>query len=82
MCLEGAFSMSDVIDIYFWHMPFASVRHCIYVLDIIAKIPEDEWMTKRAAIAAEHDQEGALEELRQGLKNWIVISRWSTAPKR
>ena len=37
-----------------------------------AQIPEDEWMAKRAEISAEHKTEGARDELRTGLKDWIA----------
>ena len=56
-----------VIDSYFWYMPFCSPRQCKHVLDVVAKIPEKEWMDKREEIQAEHNQAGAWEELKQGL---------------
>jgi hypothetical protein len=56
-----------VIDSYFWNLPFASVRQCKLVMDK-ADIPEDEWMAKRAALAAqaEHSLPGAREQLTDG----------------
>ena len=52
-----------VIDSYFWNLPFASVRQCKYVMDN-ADIPEDEWTSKRAVLAAEHN-----------LKMWFPASQ-------
>ena len=49
-----------VIDSYFWNLPFASVGQCKFVMDK-ADIPEDEWMSKRATLAAEHNLPGARE---------------------
>ena len=59
-----------VIDSYFWYLPFASVRQCKCVMDN-ADIPEDEWTSKRAALAAEHNVPGAREQLAEGFKNWL-----------
>ncbi len=43
-----------LIDSYFWYLPFASVRQCKYVTGMDkADIPEDERMSKRAALAEE-----------------------------
>ena len=36
-----------------------------------ADIPEDEWTSKRAALAAEHNLPGAREQLAEGFKNWL-----------
>ncbi len=36
-----------------------------------AKIPDDEWMTKRAALAEEHTRPGAQELLKAGFKDWL-----------
>jgi hypothetical protein len=59
-----------VIDSYFWNLPFASVRQCKFVMDK-ADIPEDEWMSKRATLAAEHNLPGAREQLTEGFKAWL-----------
>ena len=61
-----------VIDSYFWYMPFCSVRQCKHVMDIVAKVPEEEWVAKRNEIRDEHNRPGAREDLRQGFKNWIA----------
>jgi hypothetical protein len=50
----------NLLDSYFWYLPFASVRQCKYVMER-AKIQDDEWMTKRAALAEEHTRPGAQE---------------------
>ena len=60
---------------YFWNLPFASVRQCKYVMDK-ADIPEDEWTSKRAALAAEHNLPGAREQLAEGFKNWLQTDRF------
>ena len=67
--LIGA-GFQNVIDSYFWYLPFASVRQCRYVMDK-EDIPEDEWMPRRAAIAAEHKMPGAGDSLRAGFKEWL-----------
>ena len=59
-----------VIDSYFWYLPFASVRQCKYVMEM-AKIPDDEWMGKRAALAEEHAMPGARDSLVAGFKAWL-----------
>jgi hypothetical protein len=53
---------------------FASVRQCRYVMDK-EDIPEDEWMPRRAAIAAEHKMPGAGDSssLRAGFKEWLRL---------
>ena len=66
-----------VINSYFWNLPFASVRQCKFVMDK-ADIPEDEWMAKRKALAAEHDLPGAREQLTQGLKDWLQTDMFKT----
>ena len=37
-----------------------------------AKIPEDEWRTKREDLADEHKMTGAREPLQAGLKAWLA----------
>ncbi len=69
MPLLGA-GFQNVIDSYFWYLPFASVRQCKYVMDK-ADIPEDEWMARRAALAEEHRLPGARDSLRAGFKEWL-----------
>jgi hypothetical protein len=39
---------------------------------IVAEIPEDEWIATRAEIRIEHETEGARDELRTGLRDWIA----------
>ena len=53
----------NIMDSYFWYLPFASVRQCKYVMDR-AKIPEDEWRSKREDLADDHKTTGARESLR------------------
>jgi len=61
----------NIMDSYFWYLPFASVRQCKYVMDR-AKIPEDEWRSKREDLADEHKMTGARESLKAGLKAWLA----------
>ena len=62
----------NVMDSYFWYMPFCSPRQCKHVLDVVAKIPSDEWQGKLAEIAAGHKLDGARDAFPQGLKEWIA----------
>ena len=59
-----------LLDSYFWYLPFASVRQCKFVLER-AKLLDDEWMTKRAALAEEHTRPGAQDSLKAGFKDWL-----------
>ena len=59
-----------VIDSYFWFLPFASARQCKYVMER-AKIPDDEWMTKRDSLAEEHNTPGARDSLKAGFEAWL-----------
>ncbi len=70
MPLIGA-GFQNVIDNYFWYLPFASVSQpeCRYVMDK-EDIPEDEWMPRRAAIA-EDKMPGARDSLRACFKEWL-----------
>ena len=43
-----------------------------------ADIPEDEWMAKRKALAADHDLPGAREQLTQGFKDWLQTDMFKT----
>ena len=43
-----------------------------------ADIPEDEWMAKRKALAAEHDLPGARKQLMQGFKDWLQTDMFKT----
>jgi hypothetical protein len=63
----------NIMYSYFWYLPFASVRQCKYVMDR-AKIPEDEWRTKREDLADERKMTvtGARESLKAGLKAWLA----------
>ena len=58
----------NVVDNIFWYLPFCSLRQCKHVLDVVAKIPSDEWQGKRAEIAAEHKTGGARDAFAQGLR--------------
>ena len=59
------------MDSYFWYLPFASLRQCKYIMEK-AKIPEDEWRSKRDDLEAEHKTPGARESLRDGLKKTMI----------
>ncbi len=56
--MAKAQGFQNIMDSYFWYLPFASVSQCKYVMDR-AKIPEDEWRTKREDLADEHKMTGA-----------------------
>ena len=60
----------NIMDSYFWYLPFASVRQCKYVMEQ-SRIPEDESMAKRSALAEEHNTPGARDSLKDGLKAWL-----------
>ncbi len=62
----------NVMGIYFWYLPFCSSRQCKNVLDVVAKIPSDEWQAKRAETAAEHELVGARDAFARGLKEWLA----------
>ncbi len=79
MPLIGA-GFQNVVDSYFWYLPFASVRQCRYVMDK-EDIPEDEWMPRRAAIAAEHKMPGAGDSLRESDLFKQRQSKRSSVPK-
>ncbi len=57
----------QLINIYFWNLPFAFVRQCKFVMDK-ADIPEDEWKAKRDALAAEHNLSVTREQVKEGFK--------------
>ncbi len=62
----------NVVDSYFWYLPFCRQRPCKNVLDVVAKVPSDKWHAKRAKIAAEHELDGARNAFAQGLKERIA----------
>ena len=70
-----------VTDSYFWNLLFASVGQCKFVIDK-ADIPEDVWMAKRKAHAAEHDLPGAREQLTQGFKDWLQTDIFQDWPSQ
>jgi hypothetical protein len=43
-----------VIDIYLWYMAFCSPRRGKHVINVVAKIPEEEWKGRRDEVASEH----------------------------
>ncbi len=62
--------IQNIMDSYFWYLPFASVRQCKYIMDK-AKVQEDEWRSKHDDLEAEDKMPGARESLRDGLKAWL-----------
>ncbi len=72
-------------QMYFRYLPFSNQRQCKYVLDVVAIIPEDEWMAKRAEINAELETEGPRDELRssgQALRIALPASFTSDSAQR
>ena len=61
----------NLVDHYFWHLPFASMKQAHSVRQK-ANVPEEEWETRWGQIVAEHDTEGAREQLAEGWKAWLA----------
>jgi hypothetical protein len=65
----------QVIDTYFWYLPFASVRQWKCVMDR-AGIAPDEWMAKHADLSEELEHKTpawcARKSLKQGLEHWFA----------
>jgi len=59
------------VDHYFWHLPFASVKQAHSVRER-AGTPQDEWDKRMAQMQAEHETEGAREQLASGWKAWLA----------
>ena len=58
------------MDNLFWNLPFASVKQGNAVREKF-HVSEDDWDAKIREITAEHDQDGARQQLIDGWKSWI-----------
>ena len=59
-----------LVDNLFWNLPFASVRQGNAVRKKF-HVSQDDWDAKILEITAEHDLEGARQQLIDGWKSWI-----------
>ena len=61
----------QLVDHYFWYLPFASVKqgHAVRQKTVAT---EDEWDQRWQQIVAEHEVEGAREQLKAGWKAWLA----------
>ena len=63
-----------LVDHLFWNLPFASVKQGISVREK-NNIPEEDWDRAFQAILAEHEKDGARQQLIDGWKTWIQDRR-------
>jgi hypothetical protein len=63
-----------LVDHYFWYLPFASVKqgHAVRQKAGTSAVTEEDWDQRWQAIVAEHEMEGAREQLRAGWKAWLA----------
>ena len=59
-----------LVDNIFWNLPFASVKQGISVREK-NNISEEDWDNTFQSITAEHDKDGARQQLIDGWKTWI-----------
>ena len=59
-----------LVDNIFWNLPFASVKQGISVREK-NNISEEDWDNTFQSITAEHDKDGARQQLIDGWKKWI-----------
>jgi hypothetical protein len=59
-----------LVDNLFWNLPFASVKQGNAVREKF-HVSQDDWDAKILEITAEHDLEGARQQLIDGWKLWI-----------
>ena len=59
-----------LVDNLFWNLPFSSVKQGIAVREKF-NVPEEDWTNKWDFITAEHDKDGARQQLIDGWKSWI-----------
>ena len=60
----------NLVDHLFWNLPFASVKQGISVREKY-NISEEDWDHAFQAITAEHEKDGARQQLIDGWKKWI-----------
>ena len=71
----------QLVDHYFWYLPFASVKqgHAVRQKTVVT---EDEWDQRWQQIVAEHEVEGAREQLKAGWKAWLgFVGRWPSGAR-
>jgi len=63
-----------LVDHYFWYLPFASVKqgHAVRQKAGNSAVTEEDWDQRWQAIVAEHETDGAREQLRAGWKAWLA----------
>ena len=59
-----------LIDHYFWYLPFSSMKSG-HSARTKAGVTDTDWETRWSLIVAEHDSEGAREQLAEGWKAWL-----------
>jgi hypothetical protein len=59
-----------LVDNLFWNLPFASVKQGNAVHEKF-HVSEEDWDAEILEITAEHDQDGARQQLIDGWKSWI-----------
>ena len=59
-----------LVDNIFWNLPFASTKQGISVREK-NNISEEDWDNTFQSITAEHDKDGARQQLIDGWKKWI-----------
>ena len=60
-----------LVDHYFWYLPFASVKQGHSVRQK-ANVTEEDWDQRWQRIVAEHEEEGARDQLAAGWKAWLA----------
>ena len=61
----------QLVDHYFWYLPFASVKQGHAVREKSGGVTEEDWELRWQAIVAEHEVDGAREQLIAGWKTWL-----------
>ena len=65
------------INSLFWYLPFSSPKQA-YEMLAKKEMSDENWLTKREELAAEHLMVKAADDLRQGWKAWLVESKSSS----
>ncbi len=69
---------NDLIDHFFWYLPFSSVKQASALLDDLEDVSPADWDAKRHELKEEHKLERARQDLIEGWKAWLV----DNGPKR
>ena len=62
--------MLQMLDQVFWNLPFASAKQDTIVRKKF-NYPEEDWQAKREELEKEHNADGARDQLRAGLLQWL-----------